>query len=61
MSDGYSIKEPKLKSGSSKDASAYSEKAGQAGTAARKGAPLDSKGSTGKKDEPIYKEACKDQ
>ena len=61
MSDGYTIKEPKLKSGGSKDASAYSEKAGQSGVGARKGAPLDSKGQTGKKDEPIYKEACKDE
>lgn len=61
MSDGYTIKEPKLKSGSAKDSSAYSEKAGQAGISARKGAALDSKGQVGKKDESPYKEHCKDE
>lgn len=61
MSDGYTIKEPKLKSGESKDASAYSEKAGQSGMGARKSAPLDGKGQVGKKDESPYKEHCKDE
>jgi hypothetical protein len=60
MSDGYSIKEPKMKSGGMKDKAAYSEPKGGA-PAARKGAPLDSKGSVSKKEMPLYKEACKDE
>lgn len=58
--EGYGIKEPKMKSGGMKDKAAYSEPKSGA-PAARKGAPLDSKGGTAKKDEPIYREACKDQ
>lgn len=59
--NGYPMKEPKLSGGGAKDQAAYSEKVGQGGGAARKGAPLDAKGQTGKKDEAPYKEACKDQ
>jgi hypothetical protein len=55
----YKIKEPSLKKGNQKDASAYSEKV--ASVAPRKSAPLDAKGQTGKKDESPYKEHCKDE
>lgn len=58
---GYPMKEPALKKGGMKDEKAYSEKASGAAQGARKGAPLDSKGGVAKKDEPIYKEACKDE
>jgi len=59
--EGYSIKEPGLKKGGQKDQAAYSEKAGSGAGGMRKGAPLDSKGQTGKKDESPYKEHCKDE
>jgi hypothetical protein len=58
---GYPSKEAKLKSGGMKDKSAYSEKAGQGGTVARKGAKLDSAGGVSKKNDGQYKEGCKDQ
>jgi hypothetical protein len=63
MKDSYSSTDADLKKGSggAKDSGAYSEKAGQGAGAARKGAPLDSQGGVSKKDEPQYKEHCKDQ
>jgi hypothetical protein len=63
MKDGYGSSDAGMKKGSggSKDAGAYSEKAGQGAGAARKGAKLDSQGQVGKKDESQYKAACKDE
>jgi hypothetical protein len=63
MKDGYGSSDAGMKKGSggSKDAGAYSEKAGQGAGAARKGAKLDSQGGVAKKDESQYKEGCKDQ
>ena len=58
---GYPSKEAKLKSGGMKDKAAYSEKAGQGGTVARKGARIDSQGGCSGKNESQYKKGCSDQ
>ena len=59
---GYPSKEAKLKtSGGMKDKAAYSEKSGQGGTVARKGAKLDAAGGVAKKNDSQYKDGCKDQ
>lgn len=58
MEDGYSVKEPKMSKKDPKDSGAYKE---MKSLAASKGAKLDSAGGVKKKDEPVYKESCKEE
>lgn len=59
MEKGYSAKEPTMKKGGDKDASAYKESA--KGVSGKKAAKLDSLGGTKSKNEPLYKANCKDE
>lgn len=63
MKQGYGNESASMKpkGGGAKNASAYSEKAGQGAAGARKGAKLDSTGGTSKKNDGQYKEHCKDE